>query len=223
MDAKTDGEKLFKKYLDLHGYSYVYEEIIPGKSKVLDFKIFSKAGGDVFCEVKDIAPKYYSQVGTRDPHVRIRREIHDVGKQFQEYRENICCLILSSQDYEGAPIWEPFVVFGAMLGNLSFCFDFDGESLSGGRLGFGKGGKMFGPSGKIQNTTFSAILVPSFTEDKKLRVVVHENPFSRKNLPRSIFCGPYDVRWAIINDTPNVVFRGEKVSDRDGVIKFSGQ
>ena len=54
-------------------------------------------------------------------------------------------------------------------------------------------------------------------------MVIHENPFARKALPRDVFCGPWDVRWAMESNVPIIIFRREKVCDDDGALKFPGR
>jgi len=43
----------------------------------------------------------------------------------------------------------------------------------------------------------------------QLRVVVHENPFAKVPLPRTLFCGPYDERYGLVDDHIERVFAGE--------------
>jgi len=49
-----------------------------------------------------------------------------------------------------------------------------------------------------------------------LRVVVQENPFARKALPRDLFTGPYDERWAIEEDGLQPVFVGDALCAQKG-------
>jgi len=48
-----------------------------------------------------------------------------------------------------------------------------------------------------------------------LRVVVHENPFARKALPRDLFTGPYDERWAIGEDGLQRTFVGASLRTQE--------
>lgn len=46
------------------------------------------------------------------------------------------------------------------------------------------------------------------------RAVVVENPWAKKPLPRTLFTGPFDERWAMEGDgTVRLAFSGERVSE----------
>lgn len=46
-----------------------------------------------------------------------------------------------------------------------------------------------------------------------LRAIVYENPFANKALPRDIFTGPFDERWAASDDKLGLIYEGPELSD----------
>ena len=46
---------------------------------------------------------------------------------------------------------------------------------------------------------------------KEPRVIVHENPFATKKLPKNIFCGPYDERYGLRNNRIERISVGREI------------
>ena len=50
-------------------------------------------------------------------------------------------------------------------------------------------------------------------EDRQLGVIVWENGFATAPFPRELFQGKYDVRWGIVGDSQQMIFRGEGLTE----------
>lgn len=164
---KNESEKIFEQYLDRNGFQdkWTYEPSISGKRKKPDYLLNWK-GEEFFFEVKELRKKP-NEPTTRtayiDPYSSLRSEIHEVRKQFKEYKEYSCSLVVFNVDDRQARL-DPLTVFGAMLGNLGLKMDYDpnkGEAVAGSeRNAFLDGGKMINDKRvQPQNTTISAIVV----------------------------------------------------------------
>lgn len=163
---KNDSEKFFEEYLGSKGFQgrWKYEQSMPGKSKKPDYMVaFDKQ--ECFFEVKELRKKPNEPTGASyiNPYEGLRAKIHEVRKQFKEYKEFSCSLVVYNVNDRQARL-RPIFVFGAMLGNLGITMDFDsnmGEAmLDTSRNTFLDGGKMVDYKGKqAQNTTISAIIV----------------------------------------------------------------
>lgn len=163
---KNESEEFFEKYLDLNGFQgkWKYEQLIPEKSKKPDYMIvFDKQ--DCFFEVKELHKKSNEPTGASyiNPYESLRAKIHDVRKQFKEYKEFSCSLVVYNINDRQARL-RPMFVFGSMLGNLGITMDFDSNKgiaiPETSRNSFLDGGKMIYYKGKkAQNTTISAVIV----------------------------------------------------------------
>lgn len=167
MEIKNESEKIFEQYLDSSGFQgkWEYEPTIEGKNKKPDYLLNWK-GDKHFFEVKELRRKP-NEPTTRaayiNPYSSLRTEINEVRKQFKEYKEYSCSLVVFNVDDRQARL-RPIFIFGAMLGNEGISADFDtekGETVEGSeRNVFHGGGKMIDYKGRRkQNTTISAIIV----------------------------------------------------------------
>ena len=162
---ETDSELLFQEYLQQLGVDADFEPRIAGKRKAVDFR-FSSNGADIFCEVKELHEKRPRPRGATqfDPYSGLRKKINEVRKQFQEYKEQCCVLIVHNVDD-----WRfrdhPHIVYGAMLGDLGLRLPYDphqGALVQQGNHAFLDRGKMIDPKRRTpQDTTISAIAVLS--------------------------------------------------------------
>jgi len=185
--AGRTAEGLFEDYLQLQGVAYQreneYVPPAPGIRRRPDYRL--DWNGDVlFCEVKELHKRRPWPAGAAsfDPYGGIRKEIHEARKQFREYRGELCVLVVFNLDD-----WEfrdrPYVVYGAMLGDLGFSWNVslnDARVVKPGtRSVFLDRGKML-HKGRPQNTTFSAIAVlseytipnPAFEAEYQRRLAV---------------------------------------------------
>jgi hypothetical protein len=175
---QNESEKVFEQYLDSNGFQgkWVYEPSIPGKSKKPDYLLNWKREKHFF-EVKELRKKT-NEPTTRaayiHPYSSLRTEINEVRKQFKEYKEYSCSLVVFNVDDRQARL-DPLDVFASMLGNLGISADFDaekGKTIAGSeRTAFLDGGKMINYKGKQpQNTTISAIVVlEEFRDDSEIQ------------------------------------------------------
>lgn len=191
-----ESEKLFENYLDLEGHSgaYRFEPCIPGKNTKPDY-LLTWRNMALFFEVKMIAkPKRLAYgTGQIEPYKAIRYKIEKARKQFQEYKNERCSLVLYD-DSEWTRTWlTPLIVFGAMLGDL-------GRDDKGRLLFLQEGGKMI-PSYKNQNwhnTRINAIVILQDSTER----VVSSAKFFEKAADQPIQGSTKVVpRWDLITET----------------------
>jgi len=163
---KTPSELLFEDYLKRQDARFEYEAGVAGKRRRLDYRVTCN-DHILFCEVKELHGKHPRPAGAAhfDPYGGIRKEIHQARRQFKEYKDYCCVLVIHNVDDWEFRDW-PNVLFGAMLGDLGLEIPFDqrrGRALiARARSAFLERGKMIDPtSGRTQNTTISAIAVVS--------------------------------------------------------------
>jgi len=177
METKNESEKVFEQYLDQNGFQdkWTYEPSIPGKRKRPDYLLNWK-GEEHFLEVKELRKKPNEPTWPAyfDPYSSLRTEINEVRKQFKEYKEYSCSLVVFNVNDRQARL-DPLTVFGAMLGNLGLKMDYDpnkGEAVAGSeRNAFLDGGKMIDDKkGRLQNTTISSIVaLEEFRDDSEIQ------------------------------------------------------
>jgi len=236
---ETESEKLFGAYLDAHGYSgWSFEPTIDDCPKHPDFLLPYNSGNLLF-DVKQRAWRDHKPGARQIDAVKgIRDEIQEARKKFKNFKDFPCSLVIYNA---GDPdtLLHSFFVFEAMLGEFVHVYpvSLDGTSPPyGARNEFsGRKGSMVGNRQNLdyQNRTISAILVlektlapeciHAFREAIDLvhppavtyihRVVVCENPGAKKRLPRELFVGRYDERWAIVDGRLGTVFSGAGVGD----------
>lgn len=198
METKNKSEKLFEQYLDLNGFSgeWTHEQSIQGKNTKPDYLLVYKVQ-QCFFEVKELRKKPNEPIGAAyiDPYSSLRSEIHEVRRQFKDYKEYSCSLVVFNLDDKQVRL-DPLTVFGAMLGNLGLAGDFDpkkgGVSGQTIRNVFSGDGKMINDKRRQpQNTTISAIVVlEEFLDNAEKETAMREE--MRKQRRR--FSGPELIR-----------------------------
>ena len=164
---KNESEEIFEQYLDSNGFQgqWIYEPSLPGKSKKPDYLLNWK-GRKYFFEVKELSKKPSEQTVRAkcfDPYSSLRTKINHARKQFKDYKEYSCSLVVFCV-YDETFRSDPHIIFGAMLGNLGTVAEFDterGRIIEGSkRNAFLDGGKMIDYKNRQQwNTTISSIVV----------------------------------------------------------------
>jgi len=183
METQNESEKLFEQYLNANGFRdrWTYEKEIQGKNKNPDYSL-DHCGQTYFFEVKELRKKD-NEPTTRaahiDPYTSLRKVINEARKQFNEYKEYCCSLVVFNIDDRQARL-VPHIIMGAMLGNLGFSMGFNadkGEVDTGtAKNVFLDDGKMIdSKSGRCQNTTISSIIVlEEFHDDSKIQKAITE-------------------------------------------------
>src|SRR5216684_2105318 len=118
---RNESELLFEEYLTTHGYTeWTHEVPIEGKRKNPDYRL-EYGGSSFFFEVKefDAAPPVLG-FGAYDPYGPIREKINQAARQFKEYKEFSCSLVLANPNFALVSIGDASAILGAMLGNLGF-------------------------------------------------------------------------------------------------------
>ena len=208
MSCKNESEKIFEQYLDSNGYrgKWSYEPTIPGKSKKPDY-LLEHNNNRFFFEVKELRKKADEPTFPAyiNPYKSLRGEMHEVRRQFKEYKENSCSLVVFNIDDRQARL-DPKTVFAAMLGNLGLAMDFDpekGEAVVGSERNiFGKNGKMIDyKRNQPQNTTINAIVVlEEFRDNREVEKALREE-VKRQNRQISII-EKIDIRVKLYEDYP---------------------
>lgn len=156
------GERLFESYLLMQGITtYEYEKSYPGKSKSPDFSVMLDR--KYIFEVKDFEPRDLLSSGAFNPYTQIRKKIDYAAKQFKEYKEYPCCLVLYNENARLVDLEFPGIMLGAMYGDESRIIEFNPElgifDATTSKRTFHGNGKMIRPYwDKPQNTTISAII-----------------------------------------------------------------
>jgi len=115
---RTPGELLFERYLQQRRREFQYEEPLGGARP--DFRVTSDHA-DVICEVVEPEPTWpASRVGSGpDMHAEIRALIHRKRRQGKGAKGRMP-YVMVVRPGGGIQPYEPFVVIGAMLGDVGF-------------------------------------------------------------------------------------------------------
>lgn len=251
---RNESELLFEEYLTAHGYSdWTHEVPVEGKRKKPDYRL-EHGGSSHFFEVKEFdAPPPLLGFGTYDPYGPIREKINQATRQFKEYKEFSCSVVLANPRSAFVHLGDPWAIIGAMLGNLGFQFQVGVKPDEEHPLKqvFTGGGKMINEKHrKPQNTTVSSVIVlgtyplwqnqvqvairqrqqelgrqttldeelpfyesdPDAPDNRRVRAVVHENPFARIPLRRDLFRGLFDERWGVDGEFMRRVYIGPEAA-----------
>jgi hypothetical protein len=180
--TKNESEKIFEQYLNSNGYQekWAYEPTIPGKSKKPDYML-NFNNKNCFFEVKELRkkpdePNFPAYI---NPYKSLRSEINEVRRQFKEYKNYSCSLVVFNIDDRQARL-APLYVYGAMLGNLGLEMDYDPEKgevdTDSARNVFDKKGKMINYKRlQPQNKTISTVVVlENFRDDSEIQKATRE-------------------------------------------------
>lgn len=156
----TDSEGLFAKYLDAGGYDWEFEPTLPEKRKRPDFLV-SLEDEQLLFEVKELTWREPTGRATLfSPEKGIREKINAAQKQFKEFKDFSCSVVIANLGDGSTPL-TPLNVFAAMLGDSGFRFATDGRDIYNFRNIFlPRGGKMKDyKRDTYWNTTINAIIV----------------------------------------------------------------
>jgi hypothetical protein len=200
MMTRNISNLLFEEYLRSEGLSWEYEPEAAGKSKRPDYRI-SAGAGELRLELKEFELEYELHLGAAfeksggayDPLPRIREKINQARRQFREYKNSCCALVLYNPGFPRVDIDEPLTVFGAMLGDPGIRYTVDkiqGRVVSPIQQAFLGGGRMRVDA----NTTISAILVLEefLYASKRWRIEEQQRWATAGAEERTIEIAPYD-------------------------------
>jgi len=167
MNPKTPFDLLFEDYLKAQGRAdFVYEEPLPGSSRVPDYQLPADPKPLLF-EVKSFDAEASEGFGYFDPYGPPRRKITKAAEKFKQLEGYSCSLVLH-YDGPGLIILEPWVIVGAMLGDIGFEIPFDETTrtfeAARSQQVFGKHGRMIeyakgGIPDRPVNTRINAVIV----------------------------------------------------------------
>ncbi len=174
--ARTAGERLFEEYLHSQGIDdFEYEKTQPGKRKKIDYTV--TLDREYLFDVKDFTAVEIAASGAYDAHKRLRKKIDHIREQFKEYKAWPCCAVLHNDNAALVDLTTPFIVFGAMYGNLGVRVQFDTttgerisettEFMSGGKMLFRKLKSLFFD---VHNSTISALITLRYVKSGYARL-----------------------------------------------------
>lgn len=151
-DLKNHSELLFEQYLGTLGIDFTYEMETPSRSKRLDYGTDIRGERHWF-EIKELAP--HLPGGAFDPTSPIEQKIDDARKQFNEFKDDHCVLVL----HGCKTIYAPMIpeTLAAAFGEYLWIEPRQGQTLADEPLRFRFKGKA-----KLRadaNTTISAIMI----------------------------------------------------------------
>jgi hypothetical protein len=177
---RNESELLFEEYLKAHNYAdWTHEAPVEGKRKTPDYRL-EHSGSSVVFEVKEFdAPLPLPGVGTYDPYGPIREKINQATRQFREYKEFSCSVVLANPKSAFVRLADPWAILGAMLGNMGFTVPVGPNAEKGGppKKVFLAGGKMINEKRRQpQNTTVSSIVVVGTfpLREKRIQMAIRE-------------------------------------------------
>jgi hypothetical protein len=178
--TRNESELLFEEYLSVHGYNdWAYEAPVTGRRKKPDFRL-DYGGSSHFFEVKEFdAPLPLPGFDTYDPYGPIREKINQATRQFKEYKEYPCSLVLANPKSAFVRLADPWAILGAMLGNLGFTVAVGPNAERSGppKNVFLAGGKMIDQKRRRpQNTTVSSVVVVGTfpLREKRIQMAIKE-------------------------------------------------
>jgi hypothetical protein len=151
----THSESLIQDYLDRNGVVWEREPGLPGKAKRPDYLIHSE-GRPCWLEVKEFDDPEVKPKGGFSPCPPISEKISRASKQFKEYKNDCCALVLHNCQsvYRSTQV---HVVLSAAFGEFTELEQNAGVLQHDNPPRFRFRGRSCLTSG--QNTTFSAILI----------------------------------------------------------------
>ena len=160
---RNESELLFEEYLTGHGFAgWTHEPIIEGKRKRPDYKL-EYDGSVLFFEIKEFdAPCRGLRSGHSDLYGPIREKMNQSTRQFKEYKEFSCSVVLANPKSAFVHLGDPWTIIGAMLGNVAFKVQVgvNPDVVHPLEQIFTRSGKMIDYKHRQpQNTTVSSIIV----------------------------------------------------------------
>jgi hypothetical protein len=189
--SRNPSELLFEEYLTAHGHlEWTHETPIEVKRKNPDYRL-EYGGASLFFEIKEFEAPLPGD-GPYDPYGAIREKINSATRQFREYKDFSCSIVLANPNSSLVHLDVPEIMLGAMLGNVGFQYPLGVGSSSAGTQVFGKGGKMVDDRRqKPKNTTISAIIGLEHYPRRRnlLEIALHEweRTLDRKPTPVEAF------------------------------------
>jgi hypothetical protein len=127
MNQRTPGELTFEEYLNGQGVAFEYEPPLKFTDKLVDYVVDHPTHGKIYFEVKDIDRSPFEGAesgGAFDTYEPIRAHIEAGKKKFRDFPDQLCVLVLYTEAV-GVRLMEPYVMCGAMYGNLGFTIPVD--------------------------------------------------------------------------------------------------
>jgi hypothetical protein len=185
--SRNESELLFEEYLTSHGYAdFAHDIPVEGKRKKPDYRL-EHGGSSLFFAVKEFdAPLPLPNVSTYDPYEPIREKINQATRQFKEYKDSPCSMVLANPKSAFGRLTDAWAILGAILGNLGFTVPIgaNAEETRSTSNVFLAGGKMIDKKRRRpQNTTVSSIIIlgtyPLWQNQIRLAIKLRERELGR--------------------------------------------
>lgn len=241
MSRLTVSEQIVEDYLSAQGIPF--ERIPQSQLPTPDYKL-SANPESVIAEVKEFGRSRKLRQSGYCSVPFVRAKIKACWKQFEQYGDRSCCLMLYNEGSTTAFL-QPELILCAMFGEYfqrlgSASYRFSGiAAIRPDRNTRVSAVAAFLPLRVPRNCIEAGRQVFRFTEgfsralsedetlqihretsqylgqvESVMRAVVVENPFASKQLPQSIFSGPFDERWARIEDgSVGLKFSGSRIAE----------
>ena len=240
MPNRTTSEKVFEDYLGRHGLRF--ERIAQGNLRTPDYRIRAK-GEDVIVEVKEFA-RSQKRRGGYCPVPFVSRKISASWGQLERFQDYSCCVVLYNESSTTLLLEPELVLcamFGEYFERMDMSsYQFSGTAA----VGSGRNTRVSAVIAmlplRIQRDCVEAArrvfqLTGAFGRELSadevlqihretscfsgevesvVRAVAIENPFARRQLPPSVFDGPFDEKWARVeNGSFRRIFSGARVAE----------
>jgi len=226
MSQPTVSEQVVEDYLASQGIPF--EPIPRSHFPTPDYRLLAKPE-PVIVEVKEFGQSGKQREGGYCPVPFVRAKFEACWKQFEQYGDQACCLMLYNAG-STTVFLQPELILCAMFGEYRQRLGPDSYGFSGtAAIGPDKNTRVSGVAaflplrvdhGCIEAGRRVFQLTDGLSRDLSddeafqvhretahfgqfefvVRAVVVENPFARKQLPQNIFNGPFDERWARLED-----------------------
>ena len=118
---RNASELLFEEYLTAQGYTnWTHEVPVEGKRKNPDYRL-EHLGSSLVFEVREFnVPMPTMGGGKYDPYGPIREKINQSTRQFKEYKEFSCSVVLANPKLSFVSLDDTWAVIGAMWATWVF-------------------------------------------------------------------------------------------------------
>lgn len=153
MSTRTESEEIFERYLD--GLNVPWTRVADSPQKHPDYKVEHRHS-TCFFEVKEFEDPAVKPSGGFSPCPAIQEKVLQAKKQFRDYRQHCCALVL----WNSKSVYRS--LFLDVVGSAAFGKFVDCSAQSAGRLRADPPTYRFSGPGELspsQNTTISAIVI----------------------------------------------------------------
>lgn len=201
ISARTHSELLFERYLRSQPIDFAYEPQVPGRTKRPDYRV-EIDGKRYWFEVKELVDPKSKPTAGYDPTRPFEDKINEARKQFAEFKDDCCILVLHGCKSIYRLAMTPVIV-SAAFGERVTLQPRRGQTLADEPLRFKFSGKA-----KLRpdaNTTISAIIILQHFELESRWVEAFYRIRNRNELGEEIGPFAYAQEFELMKDWENEV------------------